>query len=320
MGNVPVTVVVAARNERANMPKCLRSLSPAARIVVLDSHSIDGTAECASELGAEVVQFHYHGTYPKKRQWLLDSGRIVTPWVLLIDADEEVTPGLWAEIADVTASSQAHDAYMITKSFHFLGQRFRFGGFSFAAVLLFKRGAARFEETLAESASDLDMEVHERMIVSGTVGSLRNVVLHNDFKGLTAYIDRHNRYSIWEAELRSRILEHGHSGEVEIKPRWFGNSQEFRRALKMLAIRTPFEPSLWWTYHMILRLGLLEGRRGLIAARMRANYIRDVRDKMYERRIRRRVEAAAPSPRGDASPTSPTVPTDTTNFSDPAEP
>ena len=97
-------------------------------------------------------------------------------------------------------------AYLITKGFHFLGQRFRHGGFSHAAVLLFRRGAARFEHLLDEPADALDMEVHERLLVDGAIGRLATPLVHEDFKGLEAYIDRHNRYSTWEAKVRFQDL------------------------------------------------------------------------------------------------------------------
>jgi glycosyltransferase involved in cell wall biosynthesis len=71
---VPVTVLIAAKNERLNLPKCLASVvGRAERVVVLDSHSSDGTAEIARQHGAEVVQFDHRGDYPKKRQWALDT-------------------------------------------------------------------------------------------------------------------------------------------------------------------------------------------------------------------------------------------------------
>jgi hypothetical protein len=65
-----------------------------------------------------------------------------------------------------------------------------------------------------------------------------------------------------------------------------GDAQERRRFLKALAIRIPFEPQLWFLYHYIFRLGFLEGRPGLIASQVRANYITQVRGKMYELQLR----------------------------------
>src|SRR5580704_10968940 len=124
-----VTVLIAVRNEQPNLPKCLAALAPAVRVIVLDSHSSDETAAIALAAGAEVVQFDYRGSYPKKRQWALDTLDLQSEWVLLLDADEVVPPALWQEMAQAIAAT-ACNGFLITKGFHFLGKRFRFGGFS----------------------------------------------------------------------------------------------------------------------------------------------------------------------------------------------
>ena len=281
---LPVTVLLAAKNEEANLPRCLDALRPAARVVVLDSRSTDRTVEIARAAGAEVVQFDYTGGYPKKRQWALETLDIETEWVLLLDADEVVPAALWEEIAAATASPSGPDAYLITKGFHFLGRPFRFGGFSFEALLLFRRGRGRFEQLVDDPAAALDMEVHERVIVDGEVGRLRTPLVHEDFKGLEAYVRRHNQYSTWEARLRQGYLDGGAYGQDAVAPRLFGNAQERRRFLKRIAVRTPFEPALWFLYHYVARGGFLEGRPGLIASQIRSSYIAQVRAKLYELR------------------------------------
>ncbi|WP_420457548.1 glycosyltransferase family 2 protein [Rubrivirga sp.] len=281
-GDVPVTVLVAAKNEEVNLPRCLSALTPAARVVVLDSRSTDATVAQAASYGAEVVQFDYKGSYPKKRQWALETLDLQTEWVFLLDADEVVPEALWDEIRAVTSDPRASDGYLVTKGFHFLGRAFTFGGFSFDALLLFRTGKARFEHLVDDPASALDMEVHERVIVDGTVKSLKTPLVHEDFKGLEAYIRRHNQYSTWEARLRHSYLNGGSYGTQSVQARLFGNAQERRRFLKKVAIRTPFEPLLWFLYHFILRGGFLEGRAGLIASQIRASYISQVRAKMYE--------------------------------------
>lgn len=279
---LPITVILAVKNEAVNLPKCLASLQQAERVVVIDSGSTDATPQIVKDAGAELVQFHYQGGHPKKRQWALETLQITTPWVLLLDADEVVPAELWKEIEQAIASPTAPTAFLITKGFHFLGKRLAFGGFSFQAVLLFKTGSARFEKILAEADSGFDMEVHERLIVNGTIGSLKTPLIHEDFKSLHAYIDRHNRYSTWEAQVRTRFLKTGQWGEETVKPKLFGNSQERRRWLKYVALRVPFEPTLWFLYHYIFKLGFLEGRQGWIASRIRAQYIFQVRAKMHE--------------------------------------
>lgn len=284
---IPITILIAVKNEALNLPKCLGALAPAERVVLVDSGSTDETAQIAQAYGAEVVQFTYANAYPKKRQWALDNVPINTPWVFLLDADEVITAQLWQEISVVTNSPSPKSAYLVGKAFHFLGKRFRFGGFSFQAVLLMQAGCGRFEELAVDPCSNLDMEVHERVVVKGKIGVMRNPVMHEDFKGLQAYIDRHNRYSSWEAELRLRYLATGQYGDTAVKPKLFGNSQERRRFLKKLVLKMPLEHWVWFGYHFILRFGFLEGRRGLIACQIRASYIAQTNAKIYEARQKR---------------------------------
>jgi glycosyltransferase involved in cell wall biosynthesis len=286
MAKIAATVLIAAKNEAANLGKCLAALNDFARVIVLDSHSTDATAAIAARHGAEILQFDYRGGYPKKRQWALDALAIDTPWILLLDADEVVPPALAGEIRAATNRTDGRAAYLITKGFHFLGQRFRHGGFSHAAVLLFRRGSARFEHLLDEPADALDMEVHERLLVGGAIDRLSTPLVHEDFKGLEAYLDRHNRYSTWEAKVRFQDLSGQSPREGAVAPRLFGDVQQRRRWLKRLAMRTPGEPVLWFLYHYVARLGFLEGRRGFIASRIRAQYISQVRAKLYELKLR----------------------------------
>jgi glycosyltransferase involved in cell wall biosynthesis len=288
MTTVPVTVLVAVKNEEENLSRCLTGLTRAERVVVVDSHSTDQTAQIARDAGVEVVQFDYRGDYPKKRQWALDTLDIRTEWVLLLDADEFVPQELWNEIATALRAQTKYCGYFILKGFHFLGRRFKFGGFSFAAVLLVRKGKARFEEILKEVGDGLDMEIHERVIVDGPIGRLHTPLLHQDFKGLHAYIDRHNRYSTWEAMLRHRYLDRGQYGKDTIRPSLFGNTQERRRWIKGFLVRLPGEHLIWFFYHYIFRLGFLEGRRGLIACSIRSWYIACVRSKVYEISLRRK--------------------------------
>ena len=278
---LPITVVVATKNEAINIEKCLDSLAPAVRTIVLDSLSTDGTPDIAERSGAEVVTFKYSGGYPKKRQWALNNLDISTPWTMLIDADEEVPPALWQDIENVLYTNQ-HAGYLICKEFHFMGKRFRFGGFSHSAVALFRTGCARFEQTAGNLPNGQDMEVHERLIVDGTIGRLAHSLCHNDYKGLQAYLDRHNKYSTWEAGIRTNYLKTGTWGEQTIKSSPIGDPQSFRRFIKSFIIRFPGEPWLWFIYHYFVRGGFLEGRRGFIAASIRRAYIEQVHAKMFE--------------------------------------
>ena len=80
---LPVTVIVAARNEARNLPRCLESLRDVGEVYVIDSQSTDATAEIAQSYGAHVVQFHYQGGWPKKRQWAMESLPLAYDWIFL---------------------------------------------------------------------------------------------------------------------------------------------------------------------------------------------------------------------------------------------
>ena len=110
MKQLPITILIAAKNEESNIGRCLATLSPAERVIVIDSNSQDATERISREKGAEVVQFDYRGGYPKKRQWALDNLKIETPWVMLIDADEVVPEDLWEEIHQRINDSHPHAA------------------------------------------------------------------------------------------------------------------------------------------------------------------------------------------------------------------
>jgi hypothetical protein len=107
--------------------------------------------------------------------------------------------------------------------------------------------------------------------------------------------------------LRQRFLSIGEYGADRIRPRPFGNAQERRRFLKYLAVRMPGESLLWFIYHYFVRLGFLEGRPGLIASRIRSDYIGTVRAKVYELR-RARPSTTIPVPSGRPEPIGPNRP------------
>src|SRR5438105_1948356 len=99
---VPVSVVVPIRNEAANLPRCLASISWADEIFVVDSQSTDSSAEIAAQHGANVVQFHFNGTWPKKKNWALENLPFKHEWVFILDADEVLPPDAALEFGEAT--------------------------------------------------------------------------------------------------------------------------------------------------------------------------------------------------------------------------
>src|SRR5579863_7047819 len=136
---VPVSVIIAARNESKNLPRCLESLRSFGEVYVVDSQSEDATVEIARSYNAKVIQFFYKGGWPKKRQWALDNLPLAYDWVLLLDADEVLTAALVKEIRHVIAEAKVDGCYIQLQIF-FLNRALRFSGASFWKMSLFRRG------------------------------------------------------------------------------------------------------------------------------------------------------------------------------------
>jgi len=199
---IPVSVIIAARNEANNLPRCLQALRNFGEVFLIDSQSIDGTAEIARSYGAQVVQFHYQGGWPKKRQWAMDSLPIAHEWILLLDADE-VLPAELAEEIRFAIQDPAIDGYSILLQTWFLGRALRHGDVGLWKLALFRRGKGRYECRLKEQdVSMADMEVHEHIVVDGSTARLRHPLIHRNVESLSRYIQKHDEYSNWE----SRVL------------------------------------------------------------------------------------------------------------------
>lgn len=280
-GLLPVSVVIPVRNEAHNLPRCLEALRDVGEVYVIDSQSTDDSVEIARSYGASVVQFHYQGGWPKKRQWAMDSLPFAYDWILLLDADEVLTPALRDEIARALEQPGV-PGYWIALNMHFLGQSLRFSGASFRKLSLFRRGRARYECRLKDQDSSMaDMEVHEHLIVDGTTAKLRNPLLHYNVESLARYIQKHNEYSNWEA----RVWLYGDS--AELPPALFGNQAQRRRWLKKRFLHLPGSPLFFFLYKYFLRLGFLDGVPGLIYCGFQGIQLFNIKAKIYELRSKK---------------------------------
>lgn len=290
-GKLPVSVIVAARNEARNLPRCLDSLRGAGEVYVVDSQSSDETPEIARSWGAKVVQFHYAGGWPKKRQWAMDTLPLAYDWILLLDADESLTPELAEEIRQAI-ENPAINGYYISLRMYFLGRVLRHGDASFWKLSLFRLGKGRYECRLKDQdASMADMEVHEHVVVEGPAARLINPLIHRNVESLSRYIQKHNEYSNWEA----RVWIDGEANP-ELRPRLFGTQAQRRRWLKRTFLGIPGSPALFFLYKYLLGLGFLDGIPGLIYCGFQAVQVFHIKSKMVELR-RARPEANHPAPR-----------------------
>ena len=276
--SIAVTVVIPTRNEARHLARCLEAIRRFSEVYVVDSQSTDSTVEIARAFGAEVVQFHYHGGWPKKRQWALNSLPFANDWILLLDADEVLTPDLGDEIREAIRDPNLI-GYRVFLRLNFLGRELRFGGNGFWKLSLFRRGKGHFECRLRDQDHSMsDIEVHEHVIVDGRVGKLRHVLPHRNVESLARYLTKHNEYSNWEA----RVLLQATEQRDELPPALFGNQAQRRRWLKKRFFALPGSPIFFFLYKYILRLGLLDGVPGLIYCALQSTHFFHVKAKMYE--------------------------------------
>ena len=249
-----LSVAIITHNEEANLARTLASVHGADEIVVVDSGSTDATVEIARSHGANVFVEEWKGFAAQKNSAL---SKCTSDWILCLDADEEVSPGLRLLILRLLAGTPEHTAYLLPRRNLFLGRWIRHGGYYPDAKLrLFKRGSALFEER----------PVHETLKCSVPVGSVPSGsvigplwatgddLIHHAYPTLENYIEHMNRYSTLGAQL---ALEQGkHSGSI------------FAFAWNVL-----LNPLATFVYNYVLRLGFLDGREGLLLHLYHSVYI-----------------------------------------------
>lgn len=293
MPKVPVSILVPIRNEAANLPRCLASVPWADEIFVVDSHSTDTSVAIARRFGAEVVQFQFNGIWPKKKNWALEHLPFRHEWVFILDADEVLPPEAEAEFADIIA----HDGhglagYWINRRFMFMGRWLRHAYYPNWNLRLFKHRLGRYERLVQGATGSGDNEVHEHILVDGPTGRLRCEMDHYAFDSIGVFVEKHNRYSNWEAQLE---IEEGLDRTLAPPPQ--SAPVRLRRILKRWARRLPFRPTLRFLYVYLFQAGFLDGREGYIFARLHAVYEFLALAKAAELRQQHRRATAADGPK-----------------------
>lgn len=270
---LPATVILAVRNEAAQLATLLPSLTVFARVVVVESIDDPATRELCCSHGADFTVFEWKGGYPKKRTWAMRSCDIRTPWTLFLDADERVTPDFLAELGNVLPLSIVN-GFWLTYDTVFLGRRLRFG-VPQRKLALVRTGSGEYEQINDQGWTDLDMEIHEHLVVKGSTGAIRARLVHLDAKSIDAYVKRHNAYASWEAQ-RYAALRLSHDA-------W--KSLTFRQRLKYSLVASPFFPIAYFFLQYVLKLGVCDGATGLRFALLKSGYFAEVGAKIAELRL-----------------------------------
>ncbi len=269
-----LSVVVITHNEAANIERALVSVKTLVgggqgEVIVVDSHSTDGTVGMAEALGAKVFVEEWKGYAGQKNSAIAKAGG---EWILSLDADEEVDERLGEELQrlframevwgkegmpvdDGPEAREIRDhglkmgldeeelnGFFIARKNYFLGRWMRHGGFwPDAKLRLFRRGKGKFQE----------QAVHETIRIEGVTSTVRSgALVHYSYPALAEYIEHMNRYSSLGAEMAA------------------GNGRKGFSLTRIVA-----RPAATFFYNYFLRLGFLDGREGLLLHLYHAVYV-----------------------------------------------
>jgi glycosyltransferase involved in cell wall biosynthesis len=261
MKKAPVSVIILTYNEEANIRACLESVQGLTEEVFLvDSFSTDKTLEIAREYNQQTFQNPWIN-YARQRQWALEHLPFSHDWIFFLDADERLTQPLINEIAQVVGNEiqNPHSGgYYVPRKFMFLNRQIRWGGCQGGMKEL--RLCNRHHLTMGEWAG------HEVYISNKEVASLKEPMIHEDKKPLSAWIDRHNRYSssqaahLWnlqnEQAQQMQTLTFSSDRKLYLKEKF---REKFFNKLPL-----GMRPTLSFFIHYFFYLGFLDGVSGFI--------------------------------------------------------
>jgi len=271
---IPITLLVTTRNEAANIERCLRSAHLFVdQIFVIDSESEDETVSIASKY-AEVVNLPYDHSkiIPWIYQWGLNNLPIRNDWVMILEADQTLTPELKTELEQIFArASIQEDGFYVRRQQVFRGKALRFGGYGSKYMLkLFRRGTGELDPE----------ETDTRVYVQGVVGRLRFPIIEENRKEdeILFYLQKHLRYA--DVFAREELQRRQQGFKWKQQPRLFGTPDQRVLWLKQLFFGLPLyiRPFIYFFYRYVILLGFLDGKQGAIFHFMQAFWFRLVWD------------------------------------------
>lgn len=267
-----ITAIILTYNEEKNIEHCINSISNVVkRIVVVDSFSTDRTVEIAKKLGAEVVQNEFIN-HSKQHIFGIEWSKPKTKWIFKIDADERLTKESACELEKLCNENMNTNINGIIVRFNvnFLGKELKHGGiYPFKKLLVYKNGKGKIE--------DRNMDEHI-VLTEGFSIEMKNDSIHQDFKDLSLWIDKHNKYSSREVLDYKKMIQLN----INRKDTTLKSFLKFRVYYKLpMSMRA----KLYYYYRYYFKLGFLDGKEGKIFCFLQAYWYRFLVDaKIYESR------------------------------------
>lgn len=231
-----ISVLIITLNEEVHMYELLSDLEFADEVIVIDSMSTDNTKSiCESFSNVRFLENKFEN-YTSQRNFAIDQAK--NNWILFIDADERLTPALKAEIIETVSRQQEVSAYLFYRKFYFKKEVLRFSGWQTDRIFrLFKKDKCRYTHKRL---------VHEKLDVDGKIAYFKNKLIHYSYADYNSYKQKMIAYG----KLKAR-----EKYQVGFKPTIFHK----------------FGHSIYnFLYNYIIRLGILDGRKGIIICYLNA--------------------------------------------------
>lgn len=232
-----LTAIIPTGNEEHNIEAVLQSVSFADEVMVVDSYSTDRTVELAKKHTDFIIQREY-GNSASQKNWAIPQAN--NEWILLVDADERVTPELKDEILKILKDGTDKSGFWIYRQNFYMGKKLNFSGWQGDKVIrLFRKSKCKYEEK----------HVHAEVIVDGKVGYLKNKLEHFTYKNLPHMLAKSDRYTTW------------------------GAYDRLDRVKKVGAFHLVVKPFYTFFNKYFIKLGILDGKVGFILAALSSYYI-----------------------------------------------
>jgi glycosyltransferase involved in cell wall biosynthesis len=254
------SIYILTYNEELDIAACIESAMLSDDIVVVDSISSDRTVQIASQYPVRVVQ-HRFESHGRQRTWMLESIPPKYEWIYILEADERMTPELFAECLQAIKNPD-YIGYYAAERVMFMNRWIRHSTqYPRYQLRLLRQGKVWYT----------DYGHTEREVCEGATSFLKETYPHYTCsKGLSRWLEKHNRYSTDEAKETLHQLE---NGKVNWRNLFFGKTEvERRRALKDLSLRLPARPIIRFIYMYFLLGGCLDGGAGLAWCTLQAFY------------------------------------------------
>lgn len=272
-----ISVLILTYNEEKHIKRCLESLLKFSEdIFIVDSYSSDSTLKIAESMGVKVYQNKWVN-YAKQFQWGLDNCSIKTKWIMRMDADEYVLPSLANEIEEKLDSIKEEiSGIYVKRRMYFKGKWIKHGG--------------KYPEWLLRIWKYEDGFIEERwmdehiVLKQGTTIHFKNDLVDDNLNDLSWWTQKHNNYATREA-IDVLNINYNFQKSNEIKSSLFGEQEQSKRQLKKAYAKLPLftRPFIYFVWRYFIKLGFLDGTRGLIWHFLQGFWYRFLVDsKIYE--------------------------------------